>query len=46
MPAGEIIAIGTELLLGEVQDTNTVYIARRFRDAGIDLYRTRIMLTG
>ncbi len=43
MPVGEIIAIGTELLLGEVQDTNTVYIARRFRDAGIDLYRTMIV---
>lgn len=43
MPVGEIIAIGTELLLGETQDTNTSYIARTFRDAGIDLYRTMIV---
>src|SRR5574340_1598889 len=43
MPVGEIIAIGTELLLGEIQDTNTSYIARAFRDAGIDLYRTMIV---
>lgn len=40
MPIAEIIAIGTELLLGEIQDTNTTWLARRFRDAGIDLYRT------
>lgn len=43
MPVGEIIAIGTELLLGDTQDTNTSYIARAFRDAGIDLYRTMIV---
>lgn len=43
MPVGEIIAIGTELLLGEIQDTNTAFIARRLRDAGIDLYRTMIV---
>ena len=30
MPIGEIIAIGTELLLGEIQDTNTATIARNF----------------
>ncbi len=43
MPIGEIIAIGTELLLGEIQDTNTATIARKFRDAGVDLYRTMIV---
>jgi len=43
MPVGEIIAIGTELLLGEIQDTNTASIARTFRDLGIDLYRTMIV---
>ncbi|MRR29102.1 competence/damage-inducible protein A, partial [bacterium] len=43
MPIGEIIAIGTELLLGEIQDTNTATIARKFRDAGIDLFRTMIV---
>lgn len=43
MPVGEIIAIGTELLLGEIQDSNTATIARKFRDAGIDLFRTMIV---
>jgi nicotinamide-nucleotide amidase len=43
MPAAEIIAIGTELLLGEIQDTNTRFLARILRDAGIDLYRTTII---
>jgi nicotinamide-nucleotide amidase len=39
MPTAELIAIGTELLLGEIQDTNTRYLALRLRDLGIDLYR-------
>jgi len=43
MPVGEIIAIGTELLLGEIQDTNTAFIARTLRDAGIDLYRAMLV---
>ncbi len=43
MPVAEIIAIGTELLLGEIQDTNTRYLARTLRDAGVDLYRTTII---
>jgi competence/damage-inducible protein CinA-like protein len=40
MPTAEIITIGTELLLGETVDTNTRYIARMLRDAGVDLFRT------
>lgn len=40
MPSAELIAIGTELLLGEIQDTNSHYLARQLRDAGIDLFRT------
>ncbi|HEY9077483.1 MAG TPA: CinA family nicotinamide mononucleotide deamidase-related protein [Anaerolineaceae bacterium] len=40
MPVAEIIAIGTELLLGEIQDTNTRYLARTLRDYGIDIFRT------
>ncbi len=40
MPVAEIITIGTELLLGEIQDTNTRYLTRHFRDIGIDIYRT------
>jgi nicotinamide-nucleotide amidase len=35
----EIIAIGTELLLGEITDTNSTYIARTLRDIGLDLLR-------
>lgn len=39
MPVLEIITIGTELLLGEITDTNSTYIARTLRDHGIDIYR-------
>lgn len=34
----EIIAVGTELLLGEITDTNSVFIARVLRDIGINIY--------
>lgn len=34
----EIISIGTEILLGEITDTNSVHIARALRDLGINLY--------
>lgn len=34
----EIITVGTEILLGEITDTNSVYIARLLRDYGINLY--------
>jgi competence/damage-inducible protein CinA-like protein len=40
MPTAEIITIGTELLLGEIQDTNTHTIANVLRNAGIDLFRS------
>lgn len=43
MPTAEIIAIGTELLLGEIQDTNTRYLARRLRDHGVNLFRTTMI---
>jgi len=36
----EILTIGTELLLGEIIDTNTQTIARELRAIGLDLYRT------
>lgn len=39
MPVAEIITIGTEILLGEIVDTNARYLARTLRDVGIDLYR-------
>ena len=34
----EVIAIGTEILLGEITDTNSVFIARLLRDIGLNLY--------
>ena len=44
MPSAEVITIGTELLLGEIVDTNAQYLARTLRLAGIDLYH--IVTTG
>lgn len=41
MPAAEILTIGTEILLGEIQDTNTAFLAHLLKDEGIDLYRTQ-----
>ncbi len=38
MPKAEIITIGTELLLGEILDSNAQTIAKLLRDVGIDLY--------
>ncbi len=43
MPSAELIAIGTELLLGEIQDTNTRYLARALREINVDLFRSTII---
>ncbi|MGB2954717.1 MAG: molybdopterin-binding protein [Anaerolineales bacterium] len=40
MPSAEIITIGTELLLGEIVNTNTRVIALALRKVGVDVYRT------
>lgn len=40
MPSAEILTIGTEILLGEIVDTNTRHIARSLRGLGVDLFRT------
>src|SRR5512135_763440 len=40
MASAEIITIGTEILLGEIVDTNTRHIALTLRDLGVDIYRT------
>lgn len=40
MASAEIITIGTEILLGEIVDTNTRYIAQVLRGMGVDLFRT------
>ena len=37
-PNAEIIAIGTEILLGEITDTNSVFMARALRDIGVNVY--------
>jgi nicotinamide-nucleotide amidase len=34
----EIVTTGTELLLGQIDDTNATYLARQLRDLGVDLY--------
>jgi molybdopterin-biosynthesis enzyme MoeA-like protein len=36
MPTAEIITIGTEILLGEIVDTNTSYLSRKLREQGVD----------
>ncbi len=43
MPSSEIIAIGTELLLGQHVDTNTSHIAQKLQELGVDVYRTMIV---
>ena len=40
MPSAEIITIGTEILLGEIVDTNTRFLARGLRGLGVNLFRT------
>lgn len=34
----EIVSIGTEILLGEINDTNSTFIARTLRDIGVNVY--------
>lgn len=43
MPSAEIIAIGSELLLGETIDTNTSFLLKQLRNIGINIYRTQII---
>lgn len=43
MPSAEIIAIGSELLLGETLDTNTQFLLQNFRALGINVFRTMII---
>ncbi len=40
MTSGEIITIGTEILLGEIVDTNAQHVARALRAAGVDVFWT------
>ncbi len=38
MPSVEIVTVGTELLLGDLVDTNGPYVARALADSGIDVF--------
>jgi competence/damage-inducible protein CinA-like protein len=40
MPSAEIITIGTEILLGEIIDTNSAWLARELRNLNVDVFRT------
>ncbi|MGB8204334.1 MAG: CinA family nicotinamide mononucleotide deamidase-related protein, partial [Candidatus Baltobacteraceae bacterium] len=35
----EIVAIGTEILLGQLLDTNSAFVARTLADRGVDVYQ-------
>ncbi|NLC39558.1 MAG: competence/damage-inducible protein A [Clostridiaceae bacterium] len=39
----EIIAIGTELLLGQTMDTNSFYLAGKLSDLGINTFRQQVV---
>ncbi len=39
MASVEIVTIGTELLLGQLVDTNSVYVARLLADHGVDVFQ-------
>ena len=43
MASVEIVAVGTELLLGQLVDTNSAYIASRLAESGIDRARADYM---
>jgi nicotinamide-nucleotide amidase len=38
MASVEIVTIGTEILLGDLLDTNSVYVSRMLADHGVDVY--------
>lgn len=38
MPSVEILAVGTELLLGQLVDTNSAHVAQTLAECGIDVY--------
>ena len=40
MPSVEVIAVGTELLLGQLLDTNTPSLRQGWRETGIDVHAT------
>ena len=38
MPSAEIISIGSELLLGQIVDTNSAWMSDRLSSLGVNLY--------
>lgn len=40
MPSVEIVAVGTEMLLGDLVDTNTAFIAGNLAENGVDVFAT------
>ncbi len=40
VPSVEIVAVGTELLLGQLIDTNSAFVAQALAQAGLDVYGT------
>ena len=38
MPTAEIVSIGSELLLGQIVDTNAAWMAQRLGNLGVDIY--------
>ena len=43
MPSVELVAVGTEILLGQLVDTNTAFIAARLAEAGIDVHAAHVV---
>ena len=41
--SAEIIAIGTEILLGDIVNTNASYIAKGLAALGIDLFHQQVV---
>ena len=39
----EIIAVGTEILLGQIVNTNAAFVAKRLADFGIDVYNQSVV---
>ena len=39
----ELICVGTELLLGEIVNTNAAYIAKRLAEEGMNLYHACVV---
>ena len=43
MAKAEIVSIGSELLLGQIVDSNAAWMAQRLTDLGVDLYYKTIV---